>query len=1666
MKSLTRFIAFVLIVSFVASAPVPLAAATTDTFRDEFNNQLYSNNDGTALWTGDWTESESPQDPTAGSTSVQSDGAEDFALFFADAAVGDYVERTVDLSGFDAATLTFDYRQHFMTPSVGFEVQVSEDGSSWDTVWSMWGSGSDVSYLPVSVDLSAYVASPIIVRFTHTAGTPSGFIFHLDNIEIAASAGNVSPTADATNSEPYVINEGDSVTLDGSASSDPELAPLTFAWDLDNDGNFGEPGEPVGTTPLALVPWATLQSFGIDDDGSYQIGLRVTDDALQSDTTTTTLTVNNTAPTISVAGLASVDQDAVYTLNLSAADPGNETISGWTINWGDGTIATVGDVSSATHVYSASGFTRNITVSVTDEDGTFLPGDVLVASLATDSLFRFDATSGGFLEEFADLNGLGNPIDVEIGPDGRAYASGFASNDITRYDATTGAFVDQFIAPGSGGLSAPARMVFGPDGNLYISNYATDEVLRFDGASGAFIDAFVSAGSGTLNQPDGITFGPDGNLYVVSGASGRILRYDGTSGAFIDIFALIGSTGYADLAFGPDSNLYVSSVSLNKVQRFDGSTGVKINDFVAAGSGGIGGADGLAFGPDGYFYVVGFNSDNVKRYDAATGAFVDEYVSAAIGMNQPINLVFTPAEQVRITAANNDPVAIDDADTTAEDTAVIVYVLSNDTDPELDPLDVDSVTQGLNGSVVNNGSDVTYTPDPDWNGVDTFTYTVTDGNGGFDTATVTVTVSAQSDPPVAVDDADSTAEDTPVTVDVLVNDTDPDLDSLSVSAVTSGPNGSVVNNGSDVTYTPTPGWSGIDTFTYTVSDGNGGTDIASVTVTVGPVNDDPTAMDDTAGTVEDTAVTVDVLANDTDPELDPLTVDSVTQGANGSVVNNGTNVTYDPDPDWNGTDTFTYTAADGNGGFATATATITVTPVNDDPVAVDDTKAMSEDSSHVIPVLGNDSDPDGHPLTVSGVIDGTNGSVTNNGTDVTYTPNLDWSGTDTFMYTVSDGNGGSASASVTVTVTPVNDDPQGQTDATSTPEDTPITIDVLANDTDVDSVVLTIAEVADGAHGTVTTDGLAVTYTPDNDWNGTDTFTYRVTDDLGGWSETGVTVTVTPVNDNPVAVDDMSTTPRDTPVYIWVLDNDTDVDPDMLSVSAFTNGAHGIVVNNSIKVTYSPASEWTGTDTFTYTVSDGNGGFSTAIVTVTVAAGPNRPPVANDDTKTTDEDAAVTIPILANDSDPDGDAVTVSAVNQGAHGSVTKTATSITYAPAKDWSGIDSFSYSITDGRGGVATAAVVVTVRPVNDAPNARDDAVSTPGATTINIPVLANDVDPDGDSLTLAAVSQGAHGVTTINGTTVGYSPSPGWVGTDSFAYTIADGHGGSDSARVTVTVGQVNRPPVITVTGSTSVAEDAPLHLVVSTEDPDRDTVSIAISGLPDWANVVDDADGGSTISGIPGFDADPSSEITISASDGTVTTRTTIIIEVIDVNRPPLIGPVLFSGVNADGSFSFMISASDPDGDPLTISISGLPPWATLTDYGDGSGTVSSAGVPHDALGSLSVVIAVTDGQTSATSSLQRAIADLRLGLPPELTHQAFDLEGVDTLVATSLKPQVGTPSPLNAHLTPREGLLVAFGSAVETLKNQILPALVLGVVMAWMLMIGVGRIKEEEEPETA
>jgi VCBS repeat-containing protein len=864
-------------------------------------------------------------------------------------------------------------------------------------------------------------------------------------------------------------------------------------------------------------------------------------------------------------------------------------------------------------------------------------------------------------------------------------------------------------------------------------------------------------------------------------------------------------------------------------------------------------------------------------------------------------LVSEPATvTITINPVNDQPIAVDDAVTTDEDVPIDINVLANDTDPDgdetLDPTSVTIVDQPANGTVVVNPETgvVTYTPNENFNGTDSFTYTVADNEGLVsEPATVTITVNSVNDEPIAQDDTAQTPRNQAVVINVLENDTDVDgtIDPTSVVIVDAPQKGSVSVNPEtgEITYTPNDGVFGIDTFTYTVQDNEGAiSNVATVTVQIGS---EPLAQDDAVTTAEDTPIDINVLENDEDDGvLDPTTVTIVDPPTHGTVtVNPETGVvTYTPNENFNGTDSFTYTVSDDDGLISTpATVTITVTPVNDQPIAVDDAVTTDEDIPIDINVLANDTDPDGDetldPTSVTIVDPPTNGTVVVNPETgvVTYTPNENFNGTDSFTYTVADNEGlVSEPATVTITINPVNDQPIAVDDAVTTDEDVPIDINVLANDTDpdgdetLDPTSVTIVDPPTNGTVVVNPETGVVTYTPNENFNGTDSFTYTVADNEGLVSEPAtVTITINPVNDQPIAVDDAVTTDEDVPVDINVLANDTDPDGDdtldPTSVTIVDLPANGTVTVNPETgvVTYTPNENFNGTDSFTYTVAD-NEGLVSEPATVTITINPvNDDPIAQDDSFATSIDTLLTGNVLADngngaDSDPDGDTLTVIQVNgillDGSPITLPSGATltvnsdgSFTYTPSS--SGTDSFTYTISDGNGGIATATVTIAIAGGNTSPTAQDDFFETDEITAFSGNLFENngngiDLDPDGDPFTVTAVN----GVPTAVGQTItlpsgavvqvngdgmfDYNPNgafaalaQGDIGIDSFTYTITDDKGKSDTALVTIEIAGLNSAP-ITQNNAATTNEDTPITIDVLANDIDPDDGDILrISGV---------------------------------------------------------------------------------------------------------------------------------------------------------------------------------------------------------------------------------------------
>ncbi len=583
---------------------------------------------------------------------------------------------------------------------------------------------------------------------------------------------------------------------------------------------------------------------------------------------------------------------------------------------------------------------------------------------------------------------------------------------------------------------------------------------------------------------------------------------------------------------------------------------------------------------------------------------------------------------ITLEVLNVAPLAVDDAYTTDEDIALTVPargVLVNDTDFDPTILTAVLVAEPTNGSVVLNADgSFTYTPEADFNGTDTFTYMANDGHDNSNVATVTITVTNLKDQVQAVDDEYATDEDTTLTVaapGVLANDIDVDGNEQAASLVTDVLHGSLslLGDGS-FTYTPDPDFVGTDSFVYKLitypAPQSLWTDTATVTITVNPINDAPVL-----GLIPDATIpelvefSFAATATDVDLPAQALTFTLVGAPTGAAITEDGV-FTWTP-TEAQGAGVYTFTVKVCDDALPALCdeqeVTLTVTEVNVAPVADDLTATTPEETPVDVTLVATDAEND--PLTYSIVDQPTHGSVTLVGNVATYTPELNYWGVDSFTYKANDGELDSEMAVVTLTVMPVNDAPVAEDDTYSTDEDTVLTVlvadGVLANDKDVDvGDLLSAVLVDDVSHGTlVLEDDGSFVYTPDENYFGTDSFTYKASDSTLESNTVNVTLTINPVNDWVEANDDEYETPAGVTLEVaapGVLDNDVLLDPnETVTLEVLVQPVGGtVMLNDDGSFTYVPNAGFFGVDTFEYQLNSTvmlNGEFSdTAIVTIKV----------------------------------------------------------------------------------------------------------------------------------------------------------------------------------------------------------------------------------------------------------------------------------------------------------------------------------------------------------------------------------------------------------------------------------------------------------------------------------
>lgn len=908
--------------------------------------------------------------------------------------------------------------------------------------------------------------------------------------------------------------------------------------------------------------------------------------------------------------------------------------------------------------------------------------------------------------------------------------------------------------------------------------------------------------------------------------------------------------------------------------------------------------------------------------------------------------------------------------------------------------------------------------------------------------------------PFARDDAAVTREGRPVVVPVLVNDEDPDGDVLLVSAAGSETEAGVVvtPDGSAVQVTPPSGFRGVIEAAYTVTDGRGGEDTATIEVDVADVdgsnNQPPVTVGDVVAARPGTPATINLLDNDFDPEGDTLVLLSVRgEGAAFAFTFDG-RLTVTPDAS-SVDDEFEleYTAADEFGATTPGTVVVKVQPegVNNRPDARNDSAVVALGGRVILNVLGNDADPDGdtlvvavRPALVSGEPTGAASLRVSPDGELFFVPTV--AGTYVWTYAATDGQASDiAQIRIDVRAHGENRPPVAIRDDVVIPRGGSRIVPVLANDGDPDGDVLGIV-----GNMVDPSSGLSVELIPDVGFRvsvGAESpsrpqFVYQVSDGLSAPVSAVVVVAVVDgvgADQPPVLQSDVVDVRAGGTVQARLLLNDFDPEGEALQIVRVSSrpGATMTINPDGITVQISVPSTTRQSFTFVYDAADvaGNQSATTVRVRVLRADSPNRPPIARPDTVSVRADGLAEIDVLANDSDPDGDALRVDGIaRQPEHGTATLSAQTgaVVYTPNLDFRGTDTFEYLLVDTPGGSQIGEIRVGVMPAptqNQPPQAVDDIgfEAVAGGAAINIPVTANDSDPEGDVLSVVEVSAPQVGSVSLSSQlgSVVYVPPPSGLGFSEtrFTYTITDGAGNTASANVQVLIVEAPDdqddpvPPeaIDDVIGPVREGDEVVVSVLDNDRDPDGSVSELRVS-----------AAGGVEVVGsrvrIVAPDSTTEYRYTITDPDGLADTATITVL--VTPNSSPVTVPIEVS-TNYETPITVDLApgASDPDGDTIEFSCcqSVQRGRADVLSAGVGGGRVEFR--PDDGFsGVASFAYQVDDREGHQVTGLVRitvrslvnrspVAGDVSLELeagrlqPLDLTNFASDPDADDVLVFT-------------------------------------------------------------------
>jgi len=830
---------------------------------------------------------------------------------------------------------------------------------------------------------------------------------------------------------------------------------------------------------------------------------------------------------------------------------------------------------------------------------------------------------------------------------------------------------------------------------------------------------------------------------------------------------------------------------------------------------------------------------------------------------------------------NTAPIAGNDAYTVNEDTQLTVSaangILLNDSDIDGDTL-VSNATGGspcspCQGQVsIRIDGGFTYKAAPNYFGPDRFFYRASDPYFAFGLGAVNVTVLPVNDAPITEPDSYRVDEDNPLVaptaLGVLRNDEEVDGETLGNAIVTRQPtNGAIILQSSGgFAYTPNSNWSGRETLRYRVYDQSGLFAEDEIVIFVDSVNDAPTALPDSYSAIQNQTLNVaraqGVLVNDTDIDSTALTAAQLSTTANGLLtLRPDGSFKYQPNGVFAGVDQFEYQVSDDRGAVATARVSITVSDVTDPiEITVADDQYVVNGPNLTVPapgVLVNDGATGTNAALSTALLNQPiHGSVqlASNGGFV-YTAPANFVGSTSFAYTASvAGQSAIGLVSLQISNSMANLVPIAQSEQFGMFEDNELDSasvgSVLANDRDPEGQALAAVLVNTTSRGVLTLQNNGhFLYRPHANANGSDQFQYRVSDGVNSSGIVTASISILAQNDPPIAQDDnyqgSPNQPLNIAVAAGVLTNDSDIDADSLTVELVDEPNYGqLIMSANGSFVYQPTIDFVGTDQFRYAVTDGQAR-DLAVVNVRITGTANRPPVATGESYSLTEDSVLRSGgaikgLLVNDSDPDGDSLSVQILTQPADGSLVIDGAHFRYTPNANYFGADQFTYKVTDGALSSNTVSTLLTVTGVNDAPIAVVDRYLMTQATVLTLSsgqgVLANDRDVENQPLIASVHALPAHGTLQLqsSGAFV-YTPQSNFTGRDEFSYRVSDGS--SDAiGRVAIDITALSNQRPLAVGESFVIPEDSILDttslesLLANDRDPEGQPLTLRITEQP--------------------------------------------------------------------------------------------------------------------------------------------------------------------------------------------------------------------------------------------